>query len=111
MAARVISAIVTLIVISLAAFIIFFGMIVAMNGFSEREASWGLGAFLLISVFLVAVLSVGAFILAGILVNRQFRPAVACVIVIPAFSILGMIVVIVSSIIGIAIANYVRVNY
>ena len=50
MASKIVALTATLIVNIIAAIIILFGMLVAMNGFSESDATWGLGAFVVLAL-------------------------------------------------------------
>ena len=111
MASRIVALIATLIVDIVAAIMFLFGMLIAMNGFSEKDATWGLGAFVLLALLVTLVTSIGAFFLTGILIKRQFSPIVSALIAIPVFSIVGIGLEIVCSLIGVGVAEFVRVNY
>ena len=45
------------------------------------------------------------------MVRRRFSAAVAVLTAVPAFSAIGIVLEIVSSLIGVGIAEFVRVNY
>jgi len=111
MASRIVALIATLIVDIVAAIMFLFGMLIAMNGFSEKDATWGLVAFVLLALLVTLVTSIGAFFLTGILIKRQFSPIVSALIAIPVFSIVGIGLEIVCSLIGVGVAEFVRVNY
>ena len=111
MASKIVALTATLIVNIIAAIIILFGMLVAMNGFSESDATWGLAAFVLLALLVTLVTSIGAFFLAGILIKRNFSPVTSALIAVPVFSIVGIGLEIVCSLIGVGVAEFVRVNY
>jgi len=111
MASKIVALFATLIVNIIAAIIILFGMLVAMNGFSESDATWGLGAFLLLTLLVMLVMSIGSFLLTGILIKRQFSPVTSTLIAVPVFSIAGIGIEIICSLIGVGVAEFVRVNH
>ncbi|MBP6002107.1 MAG: hypothetical protein KA746_01615 [Pyrinomonadaceae bacterium] len=111
MASKLVALTATLIVNIIAAIIILFGMLIAMNGFSESDATWGLAAFVLLALLVTLVTSIGAFFLAGILIKRNFSPVTSALIAVPVFSIVGIGLEIVCSLIGVGVAEFVRVNY
>lgn len=91
--------------------VIFFFMLLAMNGFSESDATWGLGAYALLALMVVILSSTGAFFLAGSLAKKQFSPVVCALIAVPVLSILSIGLEIVCSLIGVGVAEFVRVNF
>lgn len=90
---------------------IFFFMLLAMNGYSESDATWGIGGYIALALLVSLTMSAGAIVLMQILTKRQFRGFAAASIAVPLFSIAGAGLNIVCSIIGVLIAEYVRVNY
>jgi hypothetical protein len=90
--------------------VIFFFMLLAMNGFSETDAEYGLAAYIILALLVSLVMSVGAALTVPFLMKRQFHSAIAVLIIVPAFSIAGALLKIACSIIGVLIADYVRVN-
>lgn len=111
MVPKLTATIITLLVNIAAAIVILFGMLVAMNGFSESDATWGLGAFVLLALIVMLMMTTGAFFLTVVFIKRQFSPVVSAMISIPVFSIVGIGLQIVSSLIGVGVAEFVRVNY
>ena len=91
--------------------VIFFFMLIAMNGFSESDAEKGLMAYVILAFFVSIFASMCAFLLAGYLLKKGFSGAVAALIAVPIFSLVGGVLKMICSIIGIAIAEYVRANY
>ncbi len=86
-------------------------MIIAMNGYSESDATWGLGVFAGLALIIASVTSVSAFFFAGALVKKEFSPLLAALIAIPLFTIAAVVLEIVACLIGIGVAEFVRVNY
>jgi len=110
-AAKIIAFLITLLLNIAAGVVILFMMLVAMNGYSGSDAEWGLGAYIILAT-LVSLIAAGlAAWSVHILTNRQFSAAVSALIAIPFCSLAGIILQIISSLIGIGISEYVRVNY
>lgn len=94
-----------------AAVVLFFGMILAMNGFHEDDAKWGLLAYIILAI-LISVLAGGAsWFLVGKFIARELHPAAALLISVPLFSIVAAGLEFVSVIIGVLIAQYVRTHF
>jgi len=99
-------------VINIAAgIVILFTMLVAMNGYSGSDAEWGLGAYIILALIISLSMSLGAFLLTGRLLKKQFPSVASVLIAIAVFAIAGVVLKIVSSLIGIGVAEFVRVNY
>ena len=111
MAAKITAFLTTLLLNIASGIVILFMMLVAMNGFSGSDAEWGLGAYILLAVLASILMSVGAALLVHIFLIRQFSAVVSALIAIPVFTIVGIVIEVVCSLIGIGIAEYVRVNY
>lgn len=111
MAAKIIAFIVTLLINTASAIIILFGMLVAMNGFSESDATWGLGVYIVIAFAAAILMGAAAVFFAGLLLKRQLHAAVSAILAILGFSVAGVAIDIVASLIGIGVAEYVRVSY
>jgi len=111
MGAKIAAFLVTLIANIAAGIAIFFMMLLAMNGFSGSDAEWGLGAYIILTTLVALLMSIGAVLSVHLLIKKQFSGLVSALIAIPVFSIVGTGLEIVCSLIGIGIAEYVRVNY
>jgi hypothetical protein len=108
---KIASFLLTLIVDLAAGAIIFFMMLIAMNGYSESDAQLGLLAYIILAVITSIAMGVGSVIAVGLLIKREFSSIIAGLTAVPVFAIVGIVIEIVSSLIGIGIAEFVRVNY
>lgn len=111
MAAKIIAALITLIANIAGGVVFFFFLLIAMNGLSESDANWGFGAYIILAIIVTLLMSTGAFLLVPFLQKKQFSGVVSALIAIPVFSIVGVGLKFVCCLIGIGIADYVRVNY
>ncbi len=102
---------ITLLINVLVGVAIFFFMLLAMNGYGESDATYGLGAYIVLAVVVSFIMSTCAALLVHILINRKFRGWAAAMIAVPIFSVAGAGLKIVCSIIGVSVAEFVRVNW
>ncbi len=86
-------------------------MLIAMNGYSESDATWGLGVFILLALLVSGIASIAAFFLTGILTNKQYKPAISLLLSVLLLTILGGVLKTISAFIGIGVAEFVRQNY
>ena len=82
-----------------------------MNGFSAESGQAGLITYIVLAVAVTIAMSIGAFLLTGYLIKREFSGAVAALIAVPIFSVVGAVLKIVCVFISIMIAEFVRVNF
>ena len=111
MAAKIAAFFITLLINIAAGVAIFFFMLVALNGFSESDASYGLGTYIALAVIVSFSMSAGATLVAHLFLKRKFHGAAACLIAVGIFSVGGVALKIVCGIVGVLIADYVRGNY
>ena len=90
---------------------VFFFMIIAMNGFSESDATYGIVTYIVLALIVSLVMSLAAALTVAILMKRKFGGVSSSFIAIPIFSVIGAALKMVCSIIGVLVADYVRVNY
>ena len=107
MAAKIAALMVTLAAGLAAGVAILFFMLVAMNGYSEGDATWGLGAYVVLAFVANISMGLAAYFVTGRLIKR----AIASLITITIFSIVVFVVEVVSSLIGIGVAEFVRVKF
>jgi hypothetical protein len=106
MVANVVSLILTLIINGIVSFALFFGMIIAMNGFSGRDAEWGIYAFLILAVISGILTAVLSFVVCNFSQNRwQWNVVVATSISIVGFSVINGIINFIAIILAVAIAE------
>ena len=110
MPAKILTALITLLINVAIGAVIFFFMLLAMNGYSESDASYGLGSYILLAFIVSLLMAISSAVLAHALMKRNFRGWTAALVAIPVFSIVGAALKVVCSIIGLAVAEYVRVN-
>ena len=111
MAPKIIAAFTTLAINFAAGVVILFMMLVAMNGYSESDATWGLGLYIVLASIISLSMSLGAFLLSGRLLKKQFSAVASVMIAISVFAIVGIVLKIISSLIGVGVAEFVRVKY
>ena len=111
MTAKIIAFVITLLTNIAIGVAVFLFMMIAMNGFNESDAYYGFGAYIALALLVSFAMSAAAAFSVHLLTRREFRGWVAGVIAVPVFSIIGGGLKIVCSIIGVLIADYVRVNY
>lgn len=111
MAAKIIAASITLILNIAAGVVVLATMILAMNGYSESDATWGLGAFVLLALIVAVLMALGALLLSGFFTKKQYSAIAAAILPILIFSIVGAGLEIVAGGVGVGIAEFVRVNF
>lgn len=110
-AAKITAFLLTLVLNATAGVVIFFTMLVVMNGYSGSDAEYGLGVYIVLALTISAAASVGAFLLTGRFLRKPYSAAAAAIISIAVFSVAGALLKIVSSLIGVGVAEHIRVNY
>jgi hypothetical protein len=111
MAAKLAAFFITLLINVVTGFAIFFFMLLAMNGFSESDATYGIGAYIVLAMVVGLAMSAGAAFTVYLLAKRGFRSGMAVLCAVPLFSVVGAGLNIVCSIIGVLVADYVSVHY
>ena len=110
MAVKIAAVLVTLLLTLGVGFVVFIFMLIAMNGFSERDANWGIGAFALLVVLIAAAASSAAGVLARRFASRKMHSAIAIVLAIVISSVVGGGLVGASGFAGVVVADIVRRN-
>ena len=107
---RVATAIVTFLIDIGIAVVVGLFLLLAMNGYSERAASWGLGAYALMSL---GAATLAAFVVATVIQTYKARGMSTGVAVFLSGSIgvgIGTLIVVIASLIAIFIAEYARTH-
>ncbi len=111
MGSKIAAFILTTIACLAAAVVLFFGMILAMNGYSESDAIWGMGAFGVLAVIVALLAGGGAILMTGRLTAREFRPVSAVAGSVITFSAFGAVAEFICCIIGVLVAELVRTQF
>ena len=91
--------------------VVFFFLLIAMNGYSESDATYGLVVYGILA-FLVSLLMAGsALVTSHLLMKRKFSGTSALFISVPIVWVVGALLKLVCAGIGTAVAEFVRVNY
>jgi hypothetical protein len=101
MALKLTAFFVTLLINIVAGGVIFFFLLLAMNGYSESDATWGIGAYIVLAILVSIAMATGALLAVQQLVKRAFRGVISVLIAISVFSIAGAVLKFVCSIIGV----------
>lgn len=90
--------------------VLLFFLMLALNGFSERDANYAF-LFFIIGAFVVTALSgILGIVLLNLLVRRNFRSVSASIIAVLIFSVLGAVINIALLFGGVIIAELVRTS-
>ena len=108
---KLIAAIVTGLVNLAAGIMVFFFMLLAMNGFSESDANYGIVTYMILGVSATILMAVSAVLTVHLLLKRNWGAAGSAILAIVVFSALGAGLKVISSIIGLLVADFVRVNF
>ena len=111
MAAKIIAFIFTLLLNIVIGVVVFFMMLMGMNGFSESDANYGFVTYIVLAVAVSLVTATLATVTTHLLMKRAFGAVVASLIGIVCFTMIGGVLKVVCSIIGILVADFLRVNY
>jgi uncharacterized membrane protein len=111
MAAKLAALFITLLINITVGAAIFAFMLLAMNGYSESDATWGLATFLVLGIVVTLSMSAAAYLAVQSMIKRNFNAAVSALIAIPIFSVTGAGLKIVCSFIGVSISEYIRTHY
>lgn len=111
MTPKLIAALVTLILNIAVGVVVLATMIIAMNGYSESDATWGLGVFVVLALVFAVVMALGAFFLAGFLTRKQYGSIATAIVPILIFSVVGAGLEVVVGGVGVGIAEFVRVKF
>ncbi|MGE3468352.1 MAG: hypothetical protein AB7J13_15640 [Pyrinomonadaceae bacterium] len=111
MAPKLIAFIVTLLANLAIGVVVFFGVLVTMNGYSESDAIYGLVAYGVLSFLVSIFMAASAFFLSGLLIKRKINTLAAVAIAIVALSVLGAGLKLVCGLVGVGVAEFVRTSF
>lgn len=86
----------------------FFGLIVILNGFSERDATWGIYAYIGLASAASLLIATLAAVACGMLVKRGTGAALSAMIAIGGFSVIGGIIKVILLFAGMIVAEIAR---
>lgn len=109
--AKIVSFGLTMLVNLAAGVLLFFGLLLAMNGYSESDGTYGIVAYIVLAVAVTLLMSGLAALTTHLLQKREFRAWSAVLISVLIFAFAGAVLKFVSSLIAVGIAEYVRVNF
>ena len=105
------SFITTLLVNIVIGVVVFFFLLIALNGYSESDAMYGFGAYILLALFVSLLMATCAVRVVQILMKRNYAGSSAAFIAVPIFCVVGAGLKLVCAVVGVAVAEYVRLNY
>ena len=111
MAPKLIAAIVTGVLNLTAGFFVFFFMLLAMNGFSESDANYGIVTYIVLTVGVTVLMAVSAALTVHFLVKKGWGAVGSVLLAIVIFSGVGAGLKGICSVIGVLVADFVRVNF
>ncbi len=111
MTSKIAALFLTLVVCLAAGTVVLLFLLVAMNGYSESDAMWGLGVYAALAIAASIVMGFGAFLTAGFLQKKQFGAVSSVLISVILFAIIGFLADGLCGLIGVGVAEFVRVNF
>lgn len=87
-----------------------FMLMLGLNGFSERDANYAFGLFIVAGLIVSLLMATGGLWLVGFLSNKQWNRAVAVLASVAAFAALGFVLKVVIFFIAIFVADFVRTS-
>jgi len=111
MAPKIIACLVTLAANVVAGLVVFFVMLMTMNGYSEDDAMFGIVTYVVLAVLITILMSVSAVLLVRNLQKRKFSGIAAALIAVLVFSVSGAVLKVICGVISVGVAEFMRVNY
>ncbi|HQU90675.1 MAG TPA: hypothetical protein PLK77_00185 [Pyrinomonadaceae bacterium] len=111
MTAKVVVFLITLVLNIAIGVVVFFFMLLTMNGFSESDANNGFVTFIFLASLVSLIMAALAVVTTSLLSKRGFGAVSSALIGIGSFTVVGLVLKVVCSIIGVLVADFVRTNY
>ncbi len=89
---------------------LFVVLIIALNGFSERDATWAIGVYIGGAFLLSAIVSALAAFALGPMLKREMKPFVSIALAVVVFSFIGGILTTVLIFVSALVAEIVRTS-
>lgn len=108
MAAKIITFL-SILVINVAIGVCFvFLLMLGLNGFSERDANYGFGVFIVGGLLVIFLTATGGIFLLKFLLKKEWNAVVAVLVSVVGFGALGFVLKVVILIVGILAADFAR---
>ena len=111
MTSKIAALILTFVICTAAGTLVLLFLLVAMNGYSESNAMWGLGVYALLAFAVSVLMGFGSFLTTGLLQTRQYGVLPSVLISVILFTVIGSLADAICALIGAGIAEIVRVNF
>lgn len=111
MAPKLIAAIVTFLLNAAAGFFVFFALLLALNGYSESDATYGIAVYIVLALIVSLAMGTLAALSTHVLVKRGWGTAGAVMLAVTAFSAAGAVLKVVCGFAGVLAAELVRANF
>jgi hypothetical protein len=111
MVSRLIAAMLSALLCIAFALLVGLSMLLAMNGYSESDATWGLAAFAGLVLIISTAVGSAAWFGAGLLIRKTWHAAVAALVSTIVCTMVGAVLVALAGIAGVGLAEVVRVNF
>ncbi|MFL6467789.1 MAG: hypothetical protein ACJ72Z_07505 [Pyrinomonadaceae bacterium] len=108
MTAKVAAFLITLVLTVILAIIGFIVLVLALNGYSESDATYSFGAYGIFAFLIVFAMAALAGGIVHLLLQKEFKTAGAASTAIIAASAVGLVAIFICIVIGIGIAEYFR---
>lgn len=111
MTPKIVALVITLIANAAISVVVLAAMIIALNGYSEIDATYGLVTWLILVLISILLTCSAAFLGVQKLLNREVATEKAVLIVTSCTTVVGLVLNIVCGLIGIGTAEIVRTYY
>jgi hypothetical protein len=111
MGSKIAALLITLIINIATGVAVFFFLLLAMNGYSESEANYGIVAYILLAASVSIVMSLAALLLTSFLMIRNYNAVAAVSIAVLSFCVVGAVLKVGCALVGILVAEVVRINF
>lgn len=110
MTAKVVAFLITLILNIAIGVAVFFFLLLAMNGYSESDANYGFITYIVLAILVSLLMAALAAAAAHLLMKRGLGIVSSALIGIGSFTVLGVVLKVACSIMGVLVADLVRTN-
>ena len=111
MSAKIAAFVITLLINIAIGVVVLSIFVISLNGFSARSGQAALITYIVLGLAVTIAMSLAAFLLTGYLIRREFSGVGSVLIAVPVFAVAGAGLKVVCMVIGVGVAEFVRVNY